>query len=435
MGKLKNLIINDQELSEKDYTIARGIFIVDGACTNFIANLIGGSYLAALLAYFNINEATSSFIISLGLLAGVSQLFSAKVSSKFRHKKPFLYFARAFERLPMAVIFLFPLFFKGGRSITPIIGTVYFLSMCLANLHTPTYNSFFMRTVSVGGSIGKYCGKKDGIANAVLILTFFICALVTKTFTGEKEIFCYPLLGTIAICVWVVQMISWLFLKEAPDNSPEEEVKIFSALKECLTSKQFRPYFRYNLIYTLANYMLSAIISIFSIQRLHLSLEFLSYLTMGDLILRSILCIPAGKIADKIGMRKTLIFGILCISTNYIIHAFMTVENAVTLKIISAILSSFGCATFSLASFNFMFECMPKSKSTAFMSASSFIVVAVGYLGSLFTTFILSVANGFSATIFNFTFTEMHLLIMLASFIMYISALSLVKFTKKRKSA
>lgn len=435
MGKLKSLFFNNSELSEKDYTIARSIYIVDGVCVNFIANLISGSYLAALLAFFNISEATSSFIISLGLAAGMVQLFSAKISSKFRHKKPFIYFCRFFERMPMAIIFLLPLFVKGNPSLAFLIGTVYFLSMSLANLHTPAYNSWFMRTISVGGSVGKYCGKKDGITNVGLILTFFICAQIAKHFTGEKEIFCYPILGTVALCIWIIDMISLIFIKEAPETVPEESPKILSSIKDCLSSKQFRPFFRFNLIFTIGNYMLSSLISVFCVQRLHMSLEFLSYVTMGDLVLRSVLCFFAGKIADKVGMRKLLIFSVIFLATNHIIHAFMTPSNAVTLKIISVIFCAVGNATYCVSQFNYMFECMPVSKRTAFMSASNTIVIALGYIATLFTTFVLSVAKGFELTIFGFNFSEMNLLILLAALIMYISAFTLIRLKKKVKTA
>ena len=103
----------------------------------------------------------------------------------------------------------------------------------------------------------------------------------------------------------------------------------------------------------------------------------------------------------------------------------MNSGNAMYLKCAAAFFSALGYAFQVLSSYNYMFECLPKNKGTAFMASSNTISIAVGYAASLFSTFVISAANGFSLKIFGFVVSEMHLLILFASIIMFSGALFL----------
>ena len=425
MNIFKKHFLNNSELSKKDYTRDRAIFIIDASVEEFVGNILGGSYLASLLAFFCINEAKSNFILSLSTAAGLAQIFAPRIFQNFTHKKPLIYICRFFSRMPMALVFLFSLFLKGMPNIAFITSAVYFISLCLAYLLNPPYNTLLMNTISFGGGVGRYCGKKDAITNGVLIIAFFMCALVTKNFNGNTKYMVYIIFGAVSLFLWIIQMGSLFFLKEMPMPEPEEKAKIFSGIIDCIRSKKFRPFFIYNIINSTAAYMLASLVSIFCVQRLHMSLEFLSFVTMADLILRSVLCLLAGRLADKTGMRKLCIYGTVFVSTNYFIHIFMNSGNAMYLKCAASFFSALGYAFQVLASYNYMFECLPKNKGTAFMASSNTISIAVGYAASLFSTFVISAANGFSLKIFGFVFSEMHLLILFASIIMFSGALFL----------
>ena len=142
MNIFKKHFLNNSELSKKDYTRDRAIFIIDASVEEFVGNILGGSYLASLLAFFCINEAKSTFILSLSRRAGTD--FRAKDFSKFHAQKTSYIHMPLFQ--PHAdgfSIFIFAVFKRHAKHSIYNQRCVFYISLPCISSQSPLQHAFY----------------------------------------------------------------------------------------------------------------------------------------------------------------------------------------------------------------------------------------------------------------------------------------------------
>ena len=444
MGWLKNCFYNTEEMTEKDYSYAKVGFTIDYAMNMGAFSLVSGSYFAALLAYIGVSEAMSTFIMSFGLLGGFLQILVPLLTKNMKFAKPYVIVCKFLDRLPMALMFFVPLIFgKGTAAVAATIVLAAIAYICTYFM-SPVHSDWMMKCLEGRSGIGKFNGIKDAVYNACIIMTSLVAAKVTGTFTGEKEICSYIWLGGIAFVMWAIMMVANILIKEPYRVSREkkenesgknkkEQNGISEGLKIVFTDKKLRPYLTYGILYYIGLYLMSSLVSVMCVQRMKISLEILSYLTMGDYILRTALSPVFGRLIDKIGVRKIVFAGIILNSFTYILHAFMNPANAVCLKIISLFISSVCGAMLGAGLFVYQMESLPKEKRASCLACLSSVLFLVGTLASWATTWFISVAKGFSVNAFGIEFSEMNLVFVIGSIILAASALPVIMSKKQEK--
>ena len=437
MGWFKDYFYNTKEMTEKDYKQAEVGFIVDNAMSIGAYSLMGGSYFAALLAFVGASEALSNFILSFALLGGFFQILVPAITKKMQFKKPFIMFCKFFDRMPMALMFFVPLFFGKGSLAVGAVSVLAMIGFTFTYFMSPVHTAWFMDCLDGRSGLGKFCGIRDAVMNACMIVTYFVAAKITGTFTGDKEIYSYIWLGGIAFVMWAVMMGFMVMVKEPykPRNESKqpEQGGLIDGFKTIFTNKQIRPFLKYNIFYNLGLYLMSSLVSIMCVQRMNISLEILSYLTMGDYAVRTTLSPLFGKMADKVGARKCLACAIFLTAVAYGIHAFMTHDNAIVLKIISVAINSVAGAMLNTCVFMFKMQSVPEEKRGSCIACLDSFSMLLGTAASWITTWFISVANGFSVNAFRIEFSEMNLVFIIGSIILIISSIPVIMSKKQEK--
>lgn len=429
MGVIQKYFTNKGEMSEREYSYARIGFIADSAFANGAACFLAGSYLTGLLAMLGATEAQTNFILSLSMPAGFLQLLTPFLVRRLTYKKPLIFFCRVFETLLPAIAFLMPVIFDATKGAIWVIGSFIFIKYTLGWIMTPIYNDMLMKCLSKEGGIGKFSGTKSSVTNMVSCIGAFTAGVVIRSFTGDAERFGYMWLALIAIVLCSMQMTFLFFIKEpySPITTEENNANAVTIFKNMFKIEKMRPYLKYNVLHTVGSNTAGTLIIIICIQRLGLSLEIISYLSVADLIARIILAPIFGRISDKIGSKKMLSFGLIMLSAVYIIHGTMTEENVLILKIIATAISCVGTAAINAPLFSFMFESMPEENRPSYMSCSTVLTLIISYIASLAVTTFMSVASGLNITVAGFTFHELNIPLFMGAAFVALATLPLIQ--------
>lgn len=432
MGIISNYFVNKNEMSERDYSISKIAFIGDEAFAVGVAQFITAPHLAGLLKELGASEAMSNFILSLNLPAGLIQLLIPLFIGKVVFKKPFIYYCRFFDKLPLILTFFVPLIFGRGMASVVAIGILLLLSYIHGQIMIPFRNDLFMQCASDGNGIGKFCGIKDSVANITAGLSAFLAGTITTWFVKDGDIVGYSRLASIALVFWFLGMISLFFVKEPYNPSREKErsenlKKVFTRM---LKDQKFRPYVKFILIYNFGANLVASLTNVMSVQRMGISLSFMTYSAMACLVIMTV-CAPIfGKISDKAGHKKILALSIVLIALTHLCHAFMTPENAIVLKVIGVVLSGVGSAALGAPLFSFLYQSLPETGRASYMSCISALTLAVSYVASIITTFVLGMFEGFYITLFGIRFYEMNLIFVVGAIIVMMSTVAFISEKK-----
>lgn len=434
MGIISKYFANKQPMTENEYAYARFGFIADVAFINGAACFLAGAYLTGLLSMLGATEAQSNFILSLVIPAALVQVFVPMINKRLTHKKAFVYFCRILEIFLPAVAFLLPLFFDDWKALVYVIGILIFVKYSIGWIGSPSHNDMVKNClIGNGGGVGSFFGLRASVSNIVCCISAFVAGQIAKAHTGGIEVYGYMWLGIIALVFMVCEMVVLFFLKEPyipEENNPATQEGFIKTFRKMFTNSNIRLYLTQGLFHQSASDLANPIISILCIQRLGLSLEVLSYLSVVSLLVKIVVAPLAGKLSDKIGSRKLMTFGLLATAVIYVIHANMTVANVLVLKIITVAISCFSDPSLNAPSVAFMYECMPDENRAAYMSCTSVFKQAVCYVLSLSATFIIAACSGMTFNVFGLEYSVLSLLLYVSAVLIVISAFTLMKKPK-----
>jgi len=398
LSTLKDYLWNNKEMKPKEYTFSRIGFTIDSACDSAAAAWL--TYLVGLLTWLGMDEAPTSFVVSLTSAAGLLQLFIPRLTGNKKHKKPFIFVNRLLSRPLMAIAFILP-FITGRNMLTAVLVAVfYFVTSVTTNLYTPLYQIWLMDCSKWGGGVGRFFGIKDGIVNVVRLLAYLVAAFITAKFVGETEGYGYLSFGLLALLMVLIALPTLFFIKEPPvEHKPKEKVNLLAVTKEMFATPKIRRYLSYSFIFSPFHSFTNVIFGVMQIQRLKLGLSFLSILTVFDLVIESVMAPVWGRISDKIGMRRVLMCGVTLIAASFLPYLFGTPANAQAIAVISVIISSLGYSAFGFSSFAYMFETYPEENRSSYMVCANTISSFLTYGASLLATFFLAIGKNFSLSL------------------------------------
>ena len=433
MGFYKKYFLNKKELTSGEYKYAKTAFIISDAVAASGNSIASGSYVAAFLAFLGASEAESNFVMSLGLFAGFLLFLLPAITKNVVHKKALTVLFYAMGLFFPALMFLTPFVF-GVSKLTLIISAVllgagfictYFLG--------PLHSEWFMNCVEPGGKVASFCGIKDTFANATLMGTFFALALITKIYTGEAEKQLYLIFGIAVLFITVIRVGVMVFAKE-PYVVREKDAAnsgIIDSFKDIFKLKQIRPYLVFSILFNVGYNLVSSLANIVYVQRFKIPLEVLSYVLVLDLVVRTLVGPVCGKIADKFGAKKVLGFSVIALGINFLLHVFMTNENALVMRIISAVLFAVAYTMYCPAHFSFLTETLPKGNRSSYIACTSSVFYLIGYVSSLVTTWFIGTANGFKVNISGFELSEIGIIFTIGSALLVVAGFYIMRQKKK----
>jgi len=434
MSIFKKFFQTCEKLTDTDVQYAKTSFVVSGASASVISNTVGGAYLVALFSFMGATETQSNFIISLTNFTMLFGLLAPLLTRRAKAYKPYTYGCRVLAYFAAGLIFLLPMI-TGVNFFSVVLGAIlFFIFQAFISLHSPTYNVWYMNAISADGkNPGFYMGINSMISFAAMIASMLLIAELFKVFTGDRQIYFFIIMGVTVILLTIVIALILLPTKEAPVAQRDEKASSFlKDFADMFRDKTFTPYLRANTIHLTSIALISALINTFTVQRLAIRLDIITYMCILDFALRGAFAPLCGKLMAKVGSRKILIAAYVLVAISHGIFAFMTTENFITLKIISSLFMGIGFACQNVANTKYMFEVMPPEKCTSYIAGSSALSGITGYIASLVTTFVIAVANNASFSVFGITFSEMQIMFIISMVVSLLSVLFLCSGKNKK---
>lgn len=434
MGAIKRCLCNDKPMTDKDYSVSKIAMITGGASLSCGLSFVTGSYFSALLKYLGASEVTSNFILSLATIPGFFLIILPYITANLKFKKPFSVCSMFFECLPLGIAFLLPVI--TGKTMFGVIfaAFLFVLHSITTYFRVPVNQEWMISCVEGRGGASAFFGLKDGIGNAVLIITYLVLGIITKHFVGEKEVTGYVIMGSIAIIMWLITFISYVVMKEPynPSNT-KTSVNVFKMLWQLVTYKPYKQFFIYQLLYIFATYLTSSLMSVMNVQVFGMKLEILSYFTVIDLVLRVILSVVFGKLADKKGTKPVIAIGMIAYAVNAALYLFMTAQNAYLLKFISIPFCAVAGSAVGAPAFIYIFECLPEQNRSSFIACHNIIILILATIVAFVSATFVDVMHGFNIEIFGKIFTEMNIVFFFSAVAFVIATVHLLTSHKKDK--
>lgn len=422
LGKLKNNLFYEGEMTEKDYKRSKICITVADIAHGFGSNFSATAYITGLLAYMGASEGTSSLILSVGVIAPVFQCIAPKLLGKLGHKKPLHFFSHFFRLLFLSALMLIPLYAKAAPHVPALIGFLYLISSVLIHMPGGAYNSWFM-SLAEHGNIYRYMGIRDGITNLFMAGAHFYCAFMASRFTGAEEKLFYVSLGIPIAVMLVIETVALLNTKEPKTDIPKVEGNLFENIKKVFTAKEMRTYIKFNIIMSLTSNAVAIVWSIFLVQRLKLPLSMISVISLADMGMRFIFSNIWGKIIGKTGYMRALVICLMILFIETVLRGFIFVNNMYVMIAVISVVTSIANSGYAIASFNFYYRSIPEGKQATYTSYYNAVMSVFNWAITLVVSAVISLFNKQTIGFFGFEFSEMNLIILLCSAGYAVSAL------------
>lgn len=429
MKLLSKYFFNKNEMEENDYKYARIGFIADSAFYNGAISLLMGAYLTGLLSTIGATEVQTNLIFSLGTLTAFLQLLVPFIAKKTNYKKPFIFLGRFLEIPLLSICFLIPLILSSTKLSILLTGVLILLKHIFGWIYNPFYSDMLMDCLSKHGGIGKFSGIQATINGIVSCISIFFAGRIINEYSGNSAKYGYMWLGIAALILWSAQMIFLFFIKEPynPQSKHETNVNFKNIFKNIFTSPMIRAFLLHDTFYSIGTNVSNTLTNIMCVQRLGMSLEIISYLTIVEFILRIILMPIFGKMTDKFNSKNMLAVGVLFVTNVYILHGLMNTSNMIIFKIISSISMCIGISMISVSSLAYTYESLPSKERSSYLACTSTFRNFMCTIVSLSVTFFMSIADGMNIQILNFNLNELNIMLFLGALITLISSILLIK--------
>ena len=306
------------------------LFSIPIALTSYINSSFLGTY---------INEYYVGFLYIISSLITIYVLLKTpKLLNKIGNRKSSLYFS-------LATFLSFILLAFGNKSF--IIIPAFIIYFIFSNILIASLD-IFVEESSKKSSIGKFRGLYLMILNSAWVIAQIISgSIINKSSFRGLYIFS-------AIFMLLVSVIFILFLKDFKDPK-YVKMSMFKTLKTFLKNKGLKKIYQINLILKFFYAWMIIYTPIYLHEYMNLSWDKIGVVFTIMLIPFVILQYPMGKISDKIGEKKLLIWGFL-ISTFFILIIPLITESKIWIWGLILFGTRVGAATIEVMSESYFFK-------------------------------------------------------------------------------
>ena len=161
---------NPRELQQ-----SRIYYTIGDSATQTLAQLIGGTFLVALLSEIGISDAGIGIITSLACFLALFQLFTIGAISKLKKFKPLVCLA-AFQRIFFAFMYFVPLLPLSNRLKILLVITFYCIAQSFMQIGNPPTQEWLASIVPTRLR-GRYLSIKESVAVFVTVSVMLVCGI------------------------------------------------------------------------------------------------------------------------------------------------------------------------------------------------------------------------------------------------------------------
>ncbi|MBB5194525.1 MFS transporter [Anaerocolumna cellulosilytica] len=390
--------------SKQDLKKSRVNFTIGDSAAQTIAQLSGGTFIAALMSYCSISDANIGIITSLLSLAALSQIFLINYFKKLKKYK-FLVCYTALHRGLFSIIYFIPLLAIGNGQKAILIVVMYFIGQLFVQIGTPATQDLIASLVP-SRLRGKYFSIKDSIAVFVVSSAMLLAGMILDYFKKENLLTGFVIIGLIVLVLVIVNVVALSKMKEpklsytneegkelhgrlarkAKDfekNQNFEEQSVASEIKDAFQDRKFRKAFILQSIYVTGLFICNPFNASYQINQLALPYTFIMLIGFIANLYRIYIAPKLGRLADKYGMAKVLKYALFALGLNLLTMAFTVPGNAYPMHVLGSFLSSTAWAFVGIGLFGIQLDFFRPEKRMIWLTILSALSGFMGFVVSI----------------------------------------------------
>lgn len=372
--KLCGLYSDSSKLTQKDYSRARALFIVEGCASMQIFTVTSGAFLSGLVYLAGADTAIVAIIAALPTLMNVVQILSAVVFENRKSSKKIIVQMALLQRICLILILFIPLWQLDKNLQVIIIALLYSMAhFCGAFINTGANHWMFL--LAQKSKLGRYLGLKD---SAVLVASTAGALILGRILDSYRkagsEIKGFQILGCIAILFCVIDFFCLSMIAEPENVTSDRELKLSSAFLMPVKDQAYRKVLLFFLIWNVAVNLAGPFFAIYMLHNLGLSYFYITLMNMVASAARMIASLIWGKIADEYSWDFVTFASILLLGIAYIGWSILSKGNYRYWLPIIQVLSGAAWGGIGISTFRLPFEhapCRHRVSYAGFCSAMS----------------------------------------------------------------
>ncbi|MBQ8881994.1 MAG: MFS transporter [Clostridia bacterium] len=386
MEENTNLSVNETEKTvvKDEYKPSRIFYIIEAALEYFISLLITGAFLAKVTTAIGISDMLTGILTSFVSLGCGFQIIAIFLANR-KPVKRWVTILHIVNQSFFALIYLVP-FIQISTEVKIVLFIVFLLVGHIINniVNSPKIN-WFMSLVD-NHKRGSFTARKEIISLiGGMIFSFAMGAVIDHFDAIGNTAGAFITCGISIFALMLLHTLTLVLSKEKPVENTEK-VSTKKQLKELIRDKNLFKVILIAVLWNVVNNASTPFYGTYQIKELGFSMTFVSILSAGYAIIRSIFSTPMGKFADKYSFAKMLNICFIIMTAGYIINVFTVPSNGMVFYTIYYMLSAIAMAGINSATINLIYDYVAVENRTSALALSSTLSGFAGF----FTTLIVS---------------------------------------------
>ena len=363
------------------YKSSRLLYILEAMLEYFISLLVTGAYLAKISSSLGISDALTGILTAFVSLGCGFQMIAIFLASK-RPVKRWVTVLHSINQLAFALIYLVP-FIKITKTAKVVLFIVFLLVGHIVNnvVNSPKIN-WFMSLVD-DKKRGDFTANKEMVSLIGGMFFSFAMGAVIDAFEESGN-----LNGAFIVCglsvfgLMLLHSATLIFSKEKPVEE-KEKISTKQLLGELMKDKNLFKVVLIAVLWNVVNYVATPFYGSYQINELSFTMTFVSVLSAGYAIVRTLFSKPLGRFADKYSFAKMLNICFIVMLVGFCINMFTVPSNGKVFFTAYYMLNAVAMAGINSATINLIYDYVDKEKRVGALALSSTLSGFAGFFTTL----------------------------------------------------
>ena len=367
---------------EKDlYRTSRVMYILEAAFEYFISVLVGGAYLAKLTTELGLSDSMTGILSSLTTLGCSLQILAVFFWGKKRVKRS-VTVLHCLNQLCFTLIYVVPLV-TIPKSVKIVVFVVLLLSGRIINnlVQSPKIN-WFMSLVD-DRKRGRFTANKEIISLIGGMIFSFAMGNVMDHFEEKGDVTEAFIICSITLFVLSLLHTATLLLSREKEPPSTNAVSKKALISELIRDTSFIKIILVSVLWNIAHCVTTPFLGVYQIKELGFSMVYVSILSAGYAICRSIFSRPLGKYADKHSFAKMLNICFAAAMLAFTVNIFTVPSNGKVFYAIYYMLYAISMAGINSGGINLIYERVNREKRVCALALKNSIAGVAGFLTTL----------------------------------------------------
>lgn len=371
-----------------NYKTSRILYIIEATLEYFIALLVAGAYLAKVTSAIGISDSVTGILSSFVSLGCGFQLVAVFLVNK-RPVKRWVTILHSLNQLAFALVYLVP-FIKLSKTGKTVLFIVFLLTGHIVNniVNSPKIN-WFMSLVD-DNKRGRFTANKEIVSLTSGMLFTFLIGQIMDRFEAVGNINgAFIVCGVGIFILMISHTLTLIFSREKEvaigDKKPTGEV-----LAVLVKDKTLWKVVLVSVLWNVAHYVATPFYGTYKIKELGFSMTFISLLSAGYSIVRSLTSRPMGRFADKTSFANMLNICFVVAMVGFAIHTFATPANGKVFVALYDICYAVAMAGINSGSINLIYDYVGKENRMGAFAFKSAVAGIAGFLTTLASSLLVA---------------------------------------------